>query len=309
MTRYIQELHEYKEQNPSFEIPTVRSVLNKGEKAMMDKFDGKPDKPPGSGYSLFSQTMLRNLKENPMPSKEKMICIAKRWNELSPEEKVAYNNDAQIQMARYAEKFEAWLQKLPESERAKAAAESKVRLPSVKKLKQLGQNRQAQLDNRTLEELDQDSTVKTTAFNLFQQERVNELQSKHQSEKTISEILDMVFKEWTKMKVSKKGKWLKKAATSCPPSIKPTPIVPSSPSSSSPSPTKKGKKGTSPNKASSASTQPSDDSRRRELLTLLIKRAPDPPRAKSGYALFTADTMPKLTNIGTKDRMKEVIID
>ena len=306
MIRYIQELHEYKEQNPSFEIPNVRSVLNKAEKAMMDKFDGKPDKPPGSGYSLFSQTMLRNLKENPMPSKEKMICIAKRWNELSPEEKVAYNNDAQIQMARYAEKFEAWLQKLPESERAKAAAESKVRLPSVKKLKQLGQNRQAQLDNRTLEELDQDSNVKTTAFNLFQQERVNELQSKYQSEKTISEILDMVFKEWTKMKVSKKGKWLKKAATTCPPPLKAPAIVPTSPS-----PTKKGKKGTSsPNKLSSGSsaTQPSDESRRRDVLTQLLKRAPDAPRAKSGYALFTADTMPKLTNIGTKDRMKEVII-
>lgn len=269
----------------------------------MDKFDGKPDKPPGSGYSLFSQTMLRNLKENPMPSKEKMICIAKRWNELSPEEKVAYNNDAQIQMARYAEKFESWLQKLPESERAKAAAESKVRLPSVKKLKQLGQNRQAQLDNRTVEELDQDSNVKTTAFNLFQQERVNELQSKFQSEKTISEILDMVFKEWTKMKVAKKGKWLKKAATTCPAPLKTPPPVPVSP------PTKKGKKG-SPNKLSSSSSDHlSDDSRRRQVLTQLLKRAPDAPRAKSGYALFTADTMPKLTNIGTKDRMKEVIIN
>lgn len=275
----------------------------------MDKFDGKPDKPPGSGYSLFSQTMLRNLKENPMPSKEKMICIAKRWNELSPEEKVAYNNDAQIQMARYAEKFEGWLQKLPESERAKAAAECKVRLPSVKKLKQLGQNRHTQLDNRTVEELDQDPHVKTTAFNLFQQERVNLLQSKHGSEKTISDILDMVFKEWTRMKVSKKGKWLKKAATTCPP-VKTAATLPAS------SPAKKGKKLSTQPVSSASSTQPisapstqlSDESRRREVLTQVLKRAPDTPRAKSGYALFTADTMPKLTNIGTKDRMKEVII-
>ena len=294
-------MHEYKERNPLFEMPTVKGVLNKAEKALKDKYDGKPDKPPGSGYSLFSQIMLRQLKtSDTMNSKEKMIHIAKRWKELSQGERDGYSNDAQVQMAKYADKFESYLQKLPEDERAKVAAESRVRLPSVKKLKQLEQNRQEQVDGRTVEDLDKDHKVNEVALKMFQQERITELQASGDG-MSITDLLDKVFSEWKKMKTAKKGKYLKKAAASIPMTAVAI-MAPVSPT--------KSKKGKSPSPIKAVHPEPgqSTESHRRQVLISVLRKSPESPGANSGYALFTQKIMPTLSHCEPKTRLLEVIV-
>ncbi|XP_054152581.1 nucleolar transcription factor 1-like [Oppia nitens] len=133
--RYQTQLQEYMKEHPSFEPnKKFKNVLTKMEIQLKDKFDGKPERPPNSGYSLFSKIMLRELKD--VASKEKMVVIAKRWKELSENERQGYNKEAQKANTKYVEKFNTYLHSLPESEREKVLSENKLKLPSEKKLKQ-----------------------------------------------------------------------------------------------------------------------------------------------------------------------------
>lgn len=122
--RYLQELEEYKRSHAEYAavdaaaaVPTkpVKSILNKAEKGLKDKYDGKPDKPPNSGYALFSKVMLQKLTTSKdITSTEKMIQIAKRWKELSEEKRDEYNQDAHVLQSKYVEKLQSYLQTLPE---------------------------------------------------------------------------------------------------------------------------------------------------------------------------------------------------
>ncbi len=56
--------------------------------------EGKPDKPPNSGYSLFSKKLLSSNSLKQFETKERMTEISRLWKELSEEEKTAYNDKA-----------------------------------------------------------------------------------------------------------------------------------------------------------------------------------------------------------------------
>lgn len=56
--------------------------------------EGKPDKPPNSGYSLFSKKLLSSNSLKQFETKERMSEISRMWKELSEEEKAAYNDKA-----------------------------------------------------------------------------------------------------------------------------------------------------------------------------------------------------------------------
>lgn len=57
--------------------------------------DGKPEKPPNSGYSLYSKQLLSSGALKAFESKERMTEISRMWKELSEEEKNDYNERAQ----------------------------------------------------------------------------------------------------------------------------------------------------------------------------------------------------------------------
>lgn len=120
--RYEMKVAEYAQAYPGFKAAAVKPILSKAEQEFKDKCDGKPERPPNSGYSLFSRIMLRQLKN--VPAKEKMAEISQLWKNLTQQERDSYNKQATKANAKYKEKYAAYLNNLPEEERQKVEAEA-----------------------------------------------------------------------------------------------------------------------------------------------------------------------------------------
>ena len=276
--RYETELLDYLKDHPSFEPNKSKSVLTKNEKELKDKFDGKPERPPNSGYSLFSKILLKELKD--IPSKEKMVVIAKRWKELSDTDRQGYNREAQKMNTKYVEKFNLYLDSLPESEKEKVLSENKLKLPSEKKLKQLQSLPKLQTPLNP-EHVEDPNAREHAAIMNYQLDRCPVLAEKY-PEKNRSEIMKIVLQEWNdKVSDKKKAKYYKAAESFAQ-------LMPSSKT-----------QGSSPPKKSNIKEKPS------ALAQELLKREPKKP-PKSGYALFTAEQLSSLTNFEPKKRMQEI---
>ncbi|KAJ6218455.1 hypothetical protein RDWZM_009612 [Blomia tropicalis] len=132
--RYKDELDEYLKMFPKYKPPKMKSILSKSEKELKNKIEGRPEKPPNSGYMLYSKKMLTELTD--VPSKEKMVIIAQRWNELQPEEKEKFNEKASKMQAKYATKFKKYLQQFSPEEKALILEELKVKSSNDKNQQQ-----------------------------------------------------------------------------------------------------------------------------------------------------------------------------
>ncbi|CAG2117539.1 unnamed protein product, partial [Medioppia subpectinata] len=177
-------------------------------------------------------------------------------------------------------KFNAYLDSLPESEKAKVLSENKLKLPSEKKLKQQ-QNLPKLQTPVNAEQVEDPNAKETAAIMNYQFDRVPVLQAKY-PEKSKAEILKLTFQEWnTKLNEKKKAKYYKQteAFTQLMPSTK------GEPSSPTKSPQPKGR--ASPSRQA------------------LLKKEPKRP-PKSGYALFTSELLSTLTGIEPKKRMQEI---
>ena len=49
---------------------------------IVDKYMGRPEKPPSSAYSLFSKEMLNTEEIKQFPSKERMSHISESWKRV-----------------------------------------------------------------------------------------------------------------------------------------------------------------------------------------------------------------------------------
>jgi upstream-binding transcription factor len=225
---------------------------------------------------------LRELKN--VPSKEKMVVIAKRWKELSEADRNGYSREAQKAMTKYVEKFEAYLNQLPEAEREKVLSENKLKLPSEKKLKQQQSLPKLQIPLQPEPVVEKDPGAKEhAALMCYQMERCAALQNKYPN-KGKSDIIKMAIQEWNeKVSDKKKLKYYKQsdAFASFMPSTSKTQTL-------------------SPNK--SVNTK---DKKPVIASTSFLKREPKRP-PKSGYALYTSEQLSSLTNFEPKKRMTEI---
>ena len=192
-TRYEEEITQYLKENPEFEPPTLRPLLTKSEIELKYKYEGRPQKPPISGYILFSKLMLKEFKD--VPSREKMVIIAKRWKEMSEEERNDYNDQAQKSLTKYISKFDAYLQQLPEEEKEKVLAESKLKLPNEKKIKSQSQN---------------NSVLEHTAFMAYQIEQLQKMENLYPT-KSKSHLFEMINTKWKELSESDKSKYIQAA--------------------------------------------------------------------------------------------------
>lgn len=268
--RYLNDLNEYSAEHPNFEPTKLKSVLNKTEKELKDRFDGKPEKPPNSGYSLFSKIMLRNLKD--VPSKEKMVVIAKRWKEKTDAQRETYNKEAQKAMSKYIEKFEAYLSQLPEEERVQVMTENRVKLPNEKKFKIQKESSENSKSQSAAEK-------EQSAVFCYQLDRSAALKEK-QPDKSQAEIIRMINQEWNSLSDKKKAKFYKMAETV-------GPVIPSH----NASPTKKSQS----KPAKKIPVLPSE----------ISKNEPKKP-PKTAYALFTSELLSSLRDIEPRRRMQEI---
>merc|ERR1712136_726159 len=62
----------FKDDHPDVEVGAKKSLLSKDEKHLKEKTEGKPEKPPNSGYSLYSKKLLAGSSLKHLESKERM---------------------------------------------------------------------------------------------------------------------------------------------------------------------------------------------------------------------------------------------
>ena len=111
--QYNEDLENFKMEHPEVEVGPKKSLLSKEERHIKDKNEGKPDKPPNSGYSLYSKKMLVSATVKHLDTKERMAEISRLWKALQEEERKTYNDEAQQLNVTYRVQLASYLGSLP----------------------------------------------------------------------------------------------------------------------------------------------------------------------------------------------------
>lgn len=113
--QYNEDFEKFRLLHPDVEASAKKSILTKEEKNLKERYstdfsfvvlfffvlncnfsffvrhDGKPDKPPNSGYSMFSRDMLAGDTLKHLESKERMAEISRLWKLMDEPSRKAYN--------------------------------------------------------------------------------------------------------------------------------------------------------------------------------------------------------------------------
>jgi len=115
--QYNDDLEKFKAEHPEVEVGAKKSILSKDEKHLKEKTEGKPEKPPNSGYSLYSKKLLASSSLKHLESKERMTEISRMWKELKDEERKLYNEEAQQLILNYKMEYASYLESLQPEQR------------------------------------------------------------------------------------------------------------------------------------------------------------------------------------------------
>merc|ERR1719510_31195 len=114
---YEEKVADFMVQNPGYVRPAQKNFLTQEEQRILDKFMGRPEKPPSSSYSFISKEMLNNVEIKKFPSKDRMAQISEKWKLLPQEQKDNYQAEVNRSMGVYRQKYEDWFNALNETER------------------------------------------------------------------------------------------------------------------------------------------------------------------------------------------------
>ncbi|XP_062264850.1 nucleolar transcription factor 1 isoform X2 [Platichthys flesus] len=104
----------------------VKSTLTKAERHLKDKSDGRPDKPPPNGYSMFCAELMSSMKD--VPSTERMVMCSQRWKLLKQNEKDAYQKRCEQRKKDYEIDMNRFLSSLSVEEQQRVLGEDKFGL-------------------------------------------------------------------------------------------------------------------------------------------------------------------------------------
>uniref|UniRef100_A0A8D3CI92 Upstream binding transcription factor n=1 Tax=Scophthalmus maximus TaxID=52904 RepID=A0A8D3CI92_SCOMX len=119
-------MREYLQQHPDFSMTQEqigKSTLTKAERHLKDKSDGRPDKPPPNGYSMFCAELMSSMKD--VPSTERMVMCSQRWKLLKQGEKDAYQKRCEQRKKEYEIEMNRFLSSLPAEEQQRVLGEDK----------------------------------------------------------------------------------------------------------------------------------------------------------------------------------------
>uniref|UniRef100_A0A3P9NXP4 Upstream binding transcription factor n=1 Tax=Poecilia reticulata TaxID=8081 RepID=A0A3P9NXP4_POERE len=122
-------MREYIQQHPELNMSQgdiVKSTLTKAERHLKDKSDGRPDKPPPNGYSMFCAELMSSMKD--VPSTERMVMCSQRWKLLKQNEKDAYQKRCEQRKKEYEIEMNRFLSTLSEQEQQRVLGEDKIGL-------------------------------------------------------------------------------------------------------------------------------------------------------------------------------------
>lgn len=288
--RYEMEVAEYSQAYPGFKAASVKPILSKAEQEFKDKCDGKPERPPNSGYSLFSRIMLRQLKN--VPAKEKMAEISRLWKALGQGERDSYNKQATRANAKYKEKYAAYLSNLPEEERHKLEADGTSAksggAAAVASKKGAASGRAAGDENQpppggqqTQQERPKPKKPLSAMF-FFQQEKVSGMKERC-PQLSHQEVMRALAREFSELSDRKKEKYQKMATEARQRAIEET----------------NGHK-VKEERTYQSAAQPTSNRKNR-----LFKGEPKKP-PQSGYGVFSTEMLSQLVDVDPKHRMAEI---
>uniref|UniRef100_A0A8C8II06 HMG box domain-containing protein n=1 Tax=Oncorhynchus tshawytscha TaxID=74940 RepID=A0A8C8II06_ONCTS len=102
----------------------VKSTLTKAERHLKDKSDGRPDKPPPNGYSMFCAELMSSMKD--VPSTERMVMCSQQWKLLKQNEKDGYQKRCEQQRQYVCYLLSVCLQSISEEEQQRVLGEQKM---------------------------------------------------------------------------------------------------------------------------------------------------------------------------------------
>ncbi|XP_046643236.1 nucleolar transcription factor 1-like isoform X2 [Daphnia pulicaria] len=225
---FNEEMEKFKTQHPDVDVPAKKlSLLTKDELQIKHKNEGKPVKPPNSGYSLFSKKLLSGNSLKQFGTKERMTEISRLWKELSDEEKTKYNDKATQMNYAYKMKYASYLETLtPEQRNAEllssvgknlkrmAAKKAEDGQPVGKKPKigtavDVGSSSEVESEDVDSDEKDLEIPPKTTirkpnsSLQMFCNSNMDKYSSKH-PKLTKQELARLMAKEFAKLSKEKK---------------------------------------------------------------------------------------------------------
>lgn len=133
--QYQEDVKKYCQKHTTYQ-PTTRSVLSKAERKLMDKFDGKPEKPPPNGFFMFAKDIAADLTQTSL--QQRSSEVAKKWKELSEDVRNGWIEKNQELKVQYLLELREYVDGLPEEEQTKyqAVLQKTVRKRKIKVEKQ-----------------------------------------------------------------------------------------------------------------------------------------------------------------------------
>ncbi|XP_005992274.1 nucleolar transcription factor 1 [Latimeria chalumnae] len=197
--QYEEIMRDYTKHHPELNISEeeiTKSTLNKAERQLKDKFDGRPTKPPPNSYSLYCAELMSNMKD--VRSTERMALCSKQWKMLSQKEKDAYQKLCEQKKKDYEIELHRFLVSLPQEEQRRVMAEEKM----------LGLNRKSATKSSSKKAKGGSEKPKRpiSAMFIFAEERRKKLQEER-PELSESELTRFLARMWNDLSDKKKAKY------------------------------------------------------------------------------------------------------
>lgn len=112
--RYTKELQEFKQNHPDSQVKESYRKLSKADRELKALYDGKPAKPPRTGYHLFLQQQLEDVVGDRI---SKMGEARQEWKSMTKAEQESFNSKAAELQKEYNQSLEQYLSSLSPEER------------------------------------------------------------------------------------------------------------------------------------------------------------------------------------------------
>lgn len=208
---YEETMRDFITQHPELNMTEgdiVKSTLTKAERQLKDKSDGRPDKPPPNGYSMFCAELMSSMKD--VPSTERMVMCSQKWKLLKQNEKDAYQKRCEQRKKQYEVDMNGFLASISSEEQMRVLGEDKmagfkksggVSSPASKKTSKSKAKGGADKPKRPL-----------SAMFIFAEEKKQKLKN-DRPELSDSEITRQLARMWNELPEKKKEKYKNLEAT------------------------------------------------------------------------------------------------
>ncbi|XP_071028590.1 nucleolar transcription factor 1-like isoform X5 [Oncorhynchus clarkii lewisi] len=198
----------------------VKSTLTKAERHLKDKSDGRPDKPPPNGYSMFCAELMSSMKD--VPSTERMVMCSQQWKLLKHNEKDGYQKRCEQRKKEYEVEMNRFLCSISEEEQQRVLGEqkmigfkkgsggSKKKSRAKEKYKRLETVLKAESVKKGQEERSRLPDTPKTAQDIWQQSVIGDYLARFKNDRPKAQ--KAMEATWNTMEKKEKIMWIKKAA-------------------------------------------------------------------------------------------------